>query len=235
MTATTLTKLAGRGEWVDQGANSLDEYVDAFNEAQDFIGALPRREVHTQGYWHHTFHCWIIQRDAGDDYVLCQKRHRGKDTHPRRLDVTAAGHLLAGETVADGVRELNEELGLEVPFKALVPLGVARGVLEGAGLVDKELSHEFLYESGQPLSAYRVQAEEVEGLFRVRVEDVLDLFRGTAATVDLDGFQVDCGGVKRPTHLRVSQDAFVPRDPDYYRSVFKAIRQYLTERYSRGD
>lgn len=222
----------GRGKEVDQPPRALEEYVDAYNEDQNFIGALPRQEVHARGYWHHTFHCWIIQREAGHEYVLCQKRHRRKDMHPQRLDVTAAGHLLAGETVADGVRELNEELGLVVPFKALVPLGVFEGILEESGLVDKELSHEFLYETDRPLSDYRVQTDEVEGLFRMRIEDALALFCGTAATVGLDGFQVDGAGVKRPIHLRVSQDAFVPRDPGYYLNVFQAIQRYWAERYA---
>ncbi|WP_372454640.1 NUDIX hydrolase, partial [Priestia aryabhattai] len=81
------------------------------------------------GLWHQTFHCWIYRVVNDQIEMLFQKRHPQKDTCPDLLDITSAGHLLASEQPCDGVRELEEELGLSVSFEELDKLGVIRDVM----------------------------------------------------------------------------------------------------------
>src|ERR671933_433987 len=50
----------------------------------------------------------------------------GKDTWPNKLDVTVGGHLGVGESVLDGIREVEEELGLTVVADELVSLGTRK-------------------------------------------------------------------------------------------------------------
>ncbi|UYZ15618.1 hypothetical protein A6764_17765 [Brevibacillus sp. WF146] len=67
--------------------------------------------------------------------------------------------MLAGEEPRDGVRELEEELGLSVPYERLNPIGAVRDVSVEPGIVDKELCHVYAYECNQPLERYRIQQE----------------------------------------------------------------------------
>src|SRR3712207_8642964 len=103
---------------------SEQEYIDIYDENFDHIGVVTRAEAHARGYWHQTFHCWILRRAHGQESVLFQRRAATKLLFPGLLDVTAAGHLLQGETAADAVREVNEELGIAAQPADLVYLGV---------------------------------------------------------------------------------------------------------------
>ena len=85
--------------------------------------SVAKSEAHRLGLWHRCFHCWICGSDPEGFYLLLQRRASTKDTWPDYLDITAAGHLSAGEETLDGLREVEEELGLQVNPERLVPLG----------------------------------------------------------------------------------------------------------------
>ena len=161
----------------------MSELFDIYDEALNHIGVKARDAVHRDGDWHQVFHCWVVGRDAnGDEFVILQKRALDKD-YPGKIDVSAAGHLEAGELVRDGVREIEEELGLRVEFEDLVPLGRRLGMTKVGDLVDCQICHVFLYECAQALEEYRYQQDEIDGLLKMRIEDGLRLFSGEADSV----------------------------------------------------
>jgi isopentenyldiphosphate isomerase len=129
------------------------------------LGAKPRDAVHRDGDGHLAFYLWV----AGRDGVLLQRRARDKDSWPGRLDATAAGHLVAGEAIADGLREVEEELGVDYAFDALVALGVHRVDDEpDPGLRNREHQHVFGVRDDRPLDAYdRFDRTELDGLVHV--------------------------------------------------------------------
>jgi isopentenyldiphosphate isomerase len=90
----------------------------------EHVGTAGRLQVHADGWWHQTFHCLIISQRNDQPSLLLQLRHPDKDTFPNLLDISCAGHLLAGESAEDGVRELEEELGVQVAFSSLIPCGI---------------------------------------------------------------------------------------------------------------
>jgi isopentenyldiphosphate isomerase len=139
-----------------------DEILDVFDEHGAHLGTKRRADVHRDGDWHLAFHLWVVAR-AG---VLLQRRARGKSSWPGFLDASAAGHLLAGESIRDGLREVDEELGATYLFDDLVHLGRHRVAdTERSGTVNRELQHVFAMRDERPLTAWRdFDRVELEGL-----------------------------------------------------------------------
>jgi isopentenyldiphosphate isomerase len=90
------------------------EKIKIFDDNKNLIGEASRSDVHRIGYWHEAFHCWFISNEKGNDYIYLQLSSKNKKDYPNLFDITAAGHLLADETVEDGVRESKEEIGIDV-------------------------------------------------------------------------------------------------------------------------
>lgn len=147
-----------------------DELLDVFDDRGWHVGTKRRGDVHRDGDWHLAFHLWVV----GPDGVLLQRRAADKASWPGYLDASAAGHLLAGEAIQDGIREAEEELGAAYAFADLEPLGVHRvAEAERSDIVNRELQHVFAVRDARPL-------EEWTAFDRVEVAGVV--------LVDHDGF-----------------------------------------------
>ncbi|MFC5699733.1 NUDIX domain-containing protein [Cohnella faecalis] len=212
---------------------SSEERFDIYDDDGSPIGTASRKDVHRLGYWHHTFHCWLARRmPDGRTAVLFQRRAESKDTNPGCFDITVAGHLSAGETLQDAVREMDEEIGWSVPFERLVPFGTIRenasGELRGVPYIDREISHVFGCLTSHPLNRFKLQEEEVAGIYECDAERLIDLMEGRIAAAQADGFRLGKIGLSESSAtLRVSD--FVPRDLSYYVDVFRFLLS-LTER-----
>jgi isopentenyldiphosphate isomerase len=148
---------------------SLNEIFDVFDEQMVRIGEATRQNVHAQGFWHQTFHCWVVSRSIeGEVSLLFQLRHKDKDTYPNLLDISCAGHLLKGESTKNGVRELQEELGLTVPFDDLLFCGMIKSeYIISKTLIDREFNHIFIYNCNKSLNEFDFQKSEISGLFSI--------------------------------------------------------------------
>lgn len=206
-----------------------EELFDIFDERMNRIGTATRRETHEKGYWHQTFHCWIVSRGPGGaPQLLFQKRHPAKDTHPGKYDITSAGHLLAGETPEDGVRELEEELGVRVPFSALIRIGMLPVELRDRSLIDREFYHMYLYECDLPLEQYVLQPDEVVGLVRVDAREAARLFAGETDSIMASGLETQTDGRPIPVDRKLRKGDFVPHGELYYKQVLNAaLRHFL--------
>ena len=179
---------------------------------------VPKSEAHRLGLWHRCFHCWISGSDPEGDYLLVQRRAAGKDTWPGYLDVTAAGHLAAGEETLDGLREVEEELGLRVEPERLVPLGGRRVEHEIPAGRDRELHDVFLLLDPTPPADLRLQAEEVESVLRVALDGVEALFKaGATPAREYKGAKI--------VDMSISLADFVPHADDYLCRVAQAARR----------
>ncbi|MBB6453277.1 isopentenyldiphosphate isomerase [Salirhabdus euzebyi] len=81
------------------------ERLKIFDDNRNELGVASREDVHKKGFWHETIQCWFISREQDADYIYFQIRSEKKKDYPGMYDITAAGHILANETVEDGVRE----------------------------------------------------------------------------------------------------------------------------------
>jgi isopentenyldiphosphate isomerase len=198
----------------------MDEMVDVLDERGEKTGEVAwKSEAHRAGLRHRCFHCWIL--DPRGPYLFVQLRAAGKDTWPDLLDVTAAGHLRAGEETLDGLREVEEELGLLARPEELLPLGTRKIVREipGDGL-DREFQEAFLLVRELSPPDLRLQEEEVAALVRLDLDDVEALHEGAA----VPGEEWTAGGT-RPARARLSD--FVPEDDAYLLRVARAAREVL--------
>ena len=118
-----------------------DELFDVYDAAGRPTGRVKRRQdVHRDGDWHRSFHCWVTCEADGPPALLLQRRGMRKDTWPGRLDVTVGGHYRAGEALQEVVREVEEEIGRSVRLGNLGHLGGRVWLSAPApGVLDREL------------------------------------------------------------------------------------------------
>jgi isopentenyldiphosphate isomerase len=159
---------------------SDDELLDVLDAGGRRVGTKARGAVHRDGDWHRAFHLWVV--DAGG--VLLQHRSEAKKAWPGYLDATAAGHLVAGEEVADGLREVREELGVAYAPAELHALGVHRVDEQDGEGANRELQHVFAVRDERALEAWTgFDRTEVDGLVLVGHEGFAALAAGRAGTV----------------------------------------------------
>lgn len=203
-----------------------EELFDVYDEQKNWLGVAPRSEVHAKGLWHQTFQCWIISLEEEVPKLLLQLRHPDKDLFPDLLDISCAGHLAAGETVQEGARELEEELGLFVPFEALIPCGVyAEEDLISDHLIDREYCHVFIYRCDQALKSYVLQPDEVTGLFAVSVADFKQLIHGDREEVTATGYKRGMNGEYIDVDWPITMQAVVPHPAAYFELLFNKIEE----------
>ncbi|MCJ1909734.1 NUDIX hydrolase [Planococcus ruber] len=207
------------------------EKLRVFDEFGQQIGEASRKEVHQRGYWHETFHCWVVSRINGKDYIHLQLRSPLKKDFANLFDITAAGHLTAEETVEDGIREVEEELGLAVEFDDLIPLGTIKDQIHSEGFLDNERCHNFLYFATENLDAMlELQKEEVAGMAAVEFKAFAELCFGERTEIEAKGFKVADDGSKKPIALTIHVQDIVPHSSSYLEEVAKGITHVLEQR-----
>lgn len=208
-----------------------EEHFDYCDEHGVRLGTAPRSEVHARGLWHRSIHCWLGRRDGGRRLVLFQQRSPWKDTFPERFDITAAGHLAAGETMREAAREIEEELGVAAPFESLLPFGEARmeksGTAKGAAFLDREISGVYGFVYSGSLASLTLQQEEVSGVYEAELDAMIALFDGRLQHVRATGIRLGEDGRTVPAEAVVTASGFVPRPASYYTDVFRALLLHL--------
>ena len=171
----------------------------------------------------------VFSREAEVNYLYLQHRCAMKKDYPNLLDITAAGHLLAHESVYDGVREIKEEIGIDVSFDELVPLGIIEYHQTKEDFIDKELANVFLYESEHRLDDFTLQPEEVSGIVKVVLNDFEEFWTEAKDKVNIKGFEMNQEGRRMMIDRFVGRDEFVPHDLSYYESIIRLIRENLAK------
>ncbi|MBP3619995.1 MAG: NUDIX domain-containing protein [Clostridia bacterium] len=90
----------------------MDELVEHIDEFGNVLGVVSRWQAHKQGLLHRVVHICIVN---SKNQILLQKRSKKKRLYPSVWDISAAGHILAGEkSLTSAIREVREELGLDL-------------------------------------------------------------------------------------------------------------------------
>jgi isopentenyldiphosphate isomerase len=191
----------------------------------------PRADVHRDGDWHRAIHVWVAGVDTrGAPFLVVQRRSPGKDTWPNRFDATVGGHYRAGETLADTLREVEEEIGIIPEMRHLRPLGVRICANEAQpGIIDREIQDVFLLRDDRPLSGFQPNPAELAALVRFPLETLVPFLAGEASEIAGEAISPPA---TRMTHITARVDDFIPTVDRYFlRIAIAAQRVLLGERY----
>ncbi|KAI0562678.1 nudix hydrolase 3 [Gracilaria domingensis] len=146
-----------------------EEHFDVLKEDGTLMGFSKARSlVHREGDWHRSTHIWVLSTQGE---VLVQLRSALKDTFPGRWDVSAAGHISAGDdSLTSATRELEEELGIslredeELEFLTSVKASATGKTDRHGPYVDNEIQDIYVFRPRLtfPIERMVLQSEEVE-------------------------------------------------------------------------
>jgi isopentenyldiphosphate isomerase len=198
-----------------------EELLEVFDSAGRGTGrAKSRGAVHRDGDWHLAFFCWIVREGAAGAELVLQKRSALKDVWPEHFDASAAGHVRFGETKAEMLREVEEELGLVVDETELVALPWHRQEHRHPnGIVDREHHELNLLRCDLPLERYRPSRREVSGLTAVPAWALAELADGLRPELETELYEYDRAGEVRRLPLRLRRENLVPYDDGYHRRL----------------
>ncbi len=152
---------------------NLNEMYDIYNEkGKPLNKTMPRVLVHGMGAWHKTVHVWIVKRSLPkftiDSWILFQQRSLKKDSHPGIWDISAAGHVDAGESCIEAaIRETQEELGLNLKTEELNYLGDCKleYTSDNGFFIDREIQSVYVVELPElDLADLMIDPEEVSDI-----------------------------------------------------------------------
>lgn len=148
-----------------------DELIDIFDKDNNSTGCQKMKsEAHRLGLWHRTAHVWIYN-DHGE--LLLQKRASNKALWPDVWDISAAGHIGAGETeIIGALREIKEELGLTVEPEDLLLIKIQKGTIIYKDINNCEFYYIFLLKFNGSIKDLKMQSEEVQDIKFISFEDL---------------------------------------------------------------
>lgn len=132
----------------------MKELIDVFDENWNPTGEiLEKNEAERQGKWHRAAHIWIVN-PYGE--LLFQLRSPHMKSWPNMWDISAAGHVRAGETVIEGgIREMYEELGIKITEDQLTEY------TRNESPKNQHLHTEFIIKLDLPIDAFVFNDHEV--------------------------------------------------------------------------
>lgn len=140
-----------------------DEDIGIVDENDHVISKSTRKKVHASGQGRHRVACVLVFNANGE--LLLQKRSATVNMYPNCWTVSSAGHVGYGDTyIATAVRELNEEVGIEVTQGDLKLIGKLNIPLPG----DDEMWQVYKYVTDQ--ETFSVQRDEVSATKFVSLE-----------------------------------------------------------------
>lgn len=150
-----------------------EEYFDVLDEKGKKTGKTKlRTEVHRDGDWHQMAQAWIINSKKE---LLLQKRAGTKKSYPSKWDISCVGHVSAGDdTTTTIVRELKEELGLEIKEEALklVHKYVKEDTELNGAYINRQHNDVYLIELDLALSQLTLNNDEVSEVRFIHYTDL---------------------------------------------------------------
>jgi isopentenyl-diphosphate Delta-isomerase len=148
-----------------------DELLDLVDEYNNLTGETKMKLVaHADGSWHRAAHVWIY---TSDGKLLLQHRAKEKPLYPDRWDISATGHVSAGEDViVSALREIEEEIGLSVCASDLEFIQIKKVKSVYKDIINNEFYYTYLLKFDGSINDLQMQVEEVQGLEFLSLDDL---------------------------------------------------------------
>ena len=148
----------------------VDDVIDIVNEKNKILEQQLKSKAHKEGLLHRVAHVWMHNSKGG---VLLQLRAKNKLLFPNMWDVSAAGHILAGEEVIiSALREVEEEIGLKLEKKDLEFIDILRTHVKANDFENNEFAYLYLYKFEGNISKLVLQEEEVQEIKFFPIEEI---------------------------------------------------------------
>lgn len=136
------------------------EYLDIYDNNGKPLGIKKtKKEAHNEGLWHKSAHIWVV--NSGGE-VLIQRRSPKVDNHPNQWDISAAGHISAGESdIESALREVEEEIGLKLAPKDLILIGTMKQQSARTGYINNEINPVYVLKMDLDPNEIKKQEDEV--------------------------------------------------------------------------
>lgn len=138
----------------------MQESFDILDTKGRYTGEVASRDAcHKAGYWHKAVAIFIIN---SKNQVLLQKRSASKKLWPGMWDVSAGGHVLAGEFGLQAViRECREELGLDLDKNDITFIGATISTNLKGDVINNHFNEYYIVHKDFDPAILKLQAEEV--------------------------------------------------------------------------
>lgn len=101
-------------------AHDQVELIDIVDKHNNIIGQSSRADAHKNNLMHRATHVFVQHRN----YIFLQLRAADKAQFPNLWDISAAGHVIAGDSYSQtAIKELKEELDITVDTIQLIEIG----------------------------------------------------------------------------------------------------------------
>ena len=151
----------------------MEEYFDVLNERGHYTNEKEAREkCHKYGLWHRAVAIFVVN---SKEEVLLQRRSTNKKMWPNMWDVTAGGHVLAGEFGFQAViRELKEEIGISLNKTDITFIGSAISTNIKGDLTDNHFNEYYIVTKDVDETKLRLQEDEVTEVKWVSKDEIIN-------------------------------------------------------------
>lgn len=157
----------------------IEEYIDIYDEKENLLGYCEKKKAHQLGYWHKVFGCIVFNSKRKKVFMQLKNPNHNKIHDKPLLEITAGGHLIAGETLENGIREIKEETGLDVEYNLLNFIERRKcNKIINKNYKIKEFQYYYSLDMNMKVTDFKnYDKEEVLGFVELNINDLINLIR----------------------------------------------------------
>ena len=200
-----------------------DEIIDLVDTSNKIIGQISKNESHRLAKWHRTVNFILV--DNKRKLIYFQDKGKSPDHNSEDFFVKLnGGHLLAGETPEQGIRELEEELGINRIQGKIIPVGINQTFVDfSEDYKIREFVYYFIVDVDDVQSKVNFLDGEVSSVICFNPEQALGLILGEREEITSTVFDGE-----KESEMTLKTTAFKNfTDDNLYLRIFLAVKRYF--------